>query len=361
MSSLKYLIPKVNTINTEVTIIENKPILTDNFCVVGCDSAIDYTDDNNETPILGNVYPLAYSYDGVTFKYVNDRTLYYINKVDFNGYQWIACGYNVGYTRSLILSSDGINWVLPANNVLPCGVGDIVWGQKKWVAIGAPTLESNGNRFAYSSDGMNWTLSTYNADNHVVIFYCIAYNGTYFVAGGYNRIAKSSDGNTWTDVSVSSSLGAVQSITWNGRLWVAAGFDVYPIGYSTDGVSWTVATSATGLINSGNTVVYNGTKFLAGGVGNYRLISSIDGINWVGVMLYTNETYLPGSITDITWNGTYWIVTNQANNTTDPKIAYSSDLVNWTKCDSANTLFNSIYRVNTITSRNRKNYINTYL
>jgi hypothetical protein len=208
---------------------------------------------------------------------------------------------------------------------------------------------------------MNWTLSTYNSDNHIAGFVCIAYNGSYFLAGGPNVIAKSSDGITWTEANVTSSLGFVLSLAWNGRLWVAGGSNAYPIAYSTDGVSWTVATSATSLINSGSVIVYNGTKFLAGGTGIYRLISSVDGINWVGVMLYTNETYLPGSISDITWNGIYWFVSCKTNNKTDPKIAYSSDLVNWSKCDSANTLFNSIQEVNTITSRNRKNYISTYL
>jgi hypothetical protein len=77
-------------------------------------------------------------------------------------------------------------------------------------------------------------------------------------------------------------------------------------------------------------------------------------------MLYNNETYLPGSISDITWNGTYWIVTNKTNNNTDHKIAYSSDLVNWYSSTSGNTLFNDIQNINTITSRNRKNYINAF-
>jgi len=120
---IKYIVPKLNSSTTKID-----TTLTDNFCVVGCDSAIG--EDDNENPILGNTNPLAYSYDGITFKSVNDRTLYYINKVDFNGYQWIAGGYNIGYTRSLILSSDGINWVLPVNNVLSGGVGDMAWGQK---------------------------------------------------------------------------------------------------------------------------------------------------------------------------------------------------------------------------------------
>jgi hypothetical protein len=116
-SPLKYIIPKLN-----------RTLLTDNFCVVGCNSSIG--DDDNENPLFGNTQPLAYSYDGITFNPVNDRTLYYINKVDFNGYQWIACGFNVDNTRSLILSSDGINWLLPVNNVLPGGVIDMVWGKK---------------------------------------------------------------------------------------------------------------------------------------------------------------------------------------------------------------------------------------
>lgn len=268
-------------------------------------------------------------------------------------------GSSPDYTKSLILSSDGINWVLPVNNVLSYYVVDIVWGQKKWVAIGSPSTSDGVNRIAYSSDGMNWTLSTHNSDNHVLFFACVAYNGSYFLAGGFNYIAKSSDGITWIDIGVEGSLGAVNSITWNGRLWVAAGNNAQPIGYSYDGVSWSVA-NLVGLINSATVVVYNGTKFLAGGVGVYNLVSSINGINWVGVMLDSNETYLPGSISDITWNGTYWIVTCETNNVTDKKIAYSSDLVNWYSSDSGNTLFNAITSVKTITSRNRKNYISTF-
>ena len=77
-------------------------------------------------------------------------------------------------------------------------------------------------------------------------------------------------------------------------------------------------------------------------------------------MLLYNNTYLPGSITDITWNGKYWIVTSETNDVTDKKIAYSSDLVTWYSSTSGNTLFNGIYSVLAITSRNRKNYISTY-
>jgi len=346
--SLKYIIPKLSNV------VNYESILTDNFCVVGCDSSIEY---DGEIPILGNTKPLAYTYDGVNYIPSSNTTLYYISKVDFNGYQWIAVGCDTNYTQSIILSSDGINWVTPVNNVIPDYIIDVAWGKKKWVAFG---VNDSIYRFAYSSDGMNWTSSNYNNDGHVSFFNCIAFNGTYFLAGGYNRIAKSTDGNTWTDVDVTNIIGSVNSITWNGHIWVAGGTNASAIGYSYDGVSWTAVNNINVLLNSCNTIVYNGTKFLAGGIGNYKLVSSQDGINWTGVMLHINETYLPGNITDITWNGTYWIVVNSTNNYTDPKIAYSSDLVNWYSSTSGNTLFNGIQNINTITSRNRKNYINAF-
>ena len=238
-------------------------------------------------------------------------------------------------------------------------MGDIAWGQKKWVAVGRP-IEDPPYRIAYSSNGMNWRLSDYNSDNHVGFLNSVAYNGSYFLAGGYNYIAKSNDGNIWTDVNIQTVLGAVNSLAWNGNIWVAAATNSHSIGYSYDGVSWTVGANTDSLLNAAFVVSYNGTQFLAGGIGNYRLISSKDGINWTGVMLLTNETYLPGSITDITWNGKYWIVTNAVNNKKDPKIAYSSDLVNWYSSVSGNALYNGITQVNSITSRNRKNYYGAY-
>jgi hypothetical protein len=339
--SLKYLIPKLNNI------ISQAPILTDNFCVAGCNTLIS----NNENPIYSDTPSLAYTYDGVNFTSSSNTILTNIYKIDFNGYQWIACGSNSTYNKSILVSSDGINWIEPINNVLAQYVLDVVWGQKKWVAVG---IASNDQSYvATSSDGMHWDRRENISIN------CIAYNGSYFIGGGTNIIYKSTDGITWTNVNVANILGFVNSVTWSGKVWVATGTNASPIGYSYDGVTWTQV-STNGLINAGFVVVYNGTTFLAAGVGVWRLISSFDGINWTGVMLTSNYTYFPGSITDITWNGRYWIVTNATNNLTDPKIAYSSDLINWTSSISGNTLFNNVTSVNAITSRSRKNYINAY-
>ncbi len=318
--------------------------LTDSFCVVGCNSAEDWNEDT-DTPIFGTTKPLAYTYDGKKFFTSSSNILYDIRKVDFNGYQWIACGASVNNDQSLIVSSDGINWITPANNVLAsANVFDVAWGNKRWVAV--------SSQVAYSTDGMNWTLSPYAGAGYG----CVAYNGSYFLAGGFNIIGKSTDGITWTEVSVSGQLGNVNSITWNGNIWVATGSNAYPLGWSTDGETWNIPSQT--LINSGSTVSYNGTIFLAAGVGVYKLVYSNDGVNWNPVNVST--TYIPGNITDMTWTGIYWIITSTTNNKKDPKVAYTSDLINWNLATEANNLFKKTSYVKTITSRNRKNYYLAY-
>jgi len=343
----KYIIPKINEVSDKFN-----TTLTDCFCVVGCTSIMGV---NSNNPIYGK--PLGYTYDGINYYSSNSTIIDQVNKVDFNGYQWLACGSNVYKNQSLSLSSDGINWITPVNNVLQVNISDIAWGQKKWIAVG--TSIGNDTRVAYSLNGMNWTLIlSYNNDNHTYLNN-VAYNGSYFLIGGSNYIAKSSDGLVWTDVNVSAILGFVKSLAWDGNIWVAAGSNAHPFAYSYNGVLWVQANTGS-LINSGTTVSHNGTQFLAAGVGLYKLISSKDGINWNGVMLSSNETYLPGYITDITWNGKYWIVTNTTDYINDPKIAYSADLVTWYSSSSGNKLFSGVEYVNTITSRNRKNYYGAY-
>jgi len=350
--TLKYVIPKLNKTSTQIS-----TTVTNDFAVIGVDRYIE-TDSGY---IYANVSSLGYTYDGIN--YIQSKSgdiLNGISKVDFNGYQWIACGYNDAQTESIVLSSDGINWTTPISNALHSYILDIVWGSKKWVAIGQVILDPDSliNRIAYSSDGMNWTLSTYNSNNHVVGFNCVAYNGSYFLAGGYNYIAKSTDGITWTDVNVSTILGAVLSITWNGSVWVGVGSNANPVAYSPNGVTWTVANTI-GLLNSANTVVYNGTIFLVAGNGIYKLISSKDGITWIGLILYENES-IPSVISDMTWTGSQWILIgniNQGDNI--PKIVCSNDLITWTPSTNGSILYKDTY-MNSITSRNRKNYFLTY-
>jgi len=372
-STIQYIIPRLNDLYYNYN--ANTPVLSDSFSVVG---SVNYSDTQ---------YVLAYTYNGKDYfrgSLSSDlNSLAFISNIDFNGSQWIAVGGTYeGSGATLALSSDGINWVAPISNQLPYGIIDLAWGNKTWVAIGS---DGNGiynfpNRIQYSYDGLNWNLLggnplSVNSWNEIVIT-SISHNGQYFLisffdshdygGGNVNRayVAKSTDGATWTNktniTGVFPALGgesffnSLISLAWNGRIWVGmnAG-STYPIGYSSDGINWSRA--AFPVISIGVSVAYNGTRFLAAsgnGADPYYLVTSTDGNSWSGILSPLTN------ITDITWNGTYWIVSNNYTGN-NPVIAYSSDLVTWNTSNSAEDLFSEV-GTTAVTSRNKKNFYITY-
>ena len=329
-------------------------IITDSFCVIGGSTIIG--EDDEENPIYGTGKALGYTYDGITY-YASPtpNILTHVRNIDFNGYQWIATGGSQNGTNSLVLSSDGINWITPFNNVLPYYISSIAWGKKKWVAIGLTNIEG-GPLIAYSSDGMNWTLADYEP---TVWLTSIASNGSKFIVTSFNFIASSTDGINWTETNVSSSLGtgvAIRGIVWGGNIWVAALSNVTSaIGYSTDGTTWHLANTS-GIMNSGIGVAYNGTIFFAWGVGYSNCATSKDGIHWTGVTIPSNIANGGTGIKDVTWNGKYWVVVANTNDLIENKVTYSSDLVTWYISTTGNALYNQVQDMGGITSRNRKNY-----
>ena len=124
----------------------------------------------------------------------------------------------------------------------------MAWNGSLWVA--------GGGRIAYSTNGINWTVSA----DPTIVEEChhITWNGTLWVAVGENinkTSAYSYNGDDWlespdTNVFVGGSgygwavatdyyLVSTQtyfSITWNGSIWIAGGTDT--IVYSRDGINW---------------------------------------------------------------------------------------------------------------------------
>ena len=344
------VINNTNSITNIQTFLNN--IITDSFCVIGGSTIID---DDEENPIYGTGKALGYSYDGITY-YASPtpNILVDITNIDFNGYQWVATGYNNDNTQSLVLSSDGINWTTPVNNVLPYRIQSIAWGKKRWVAIGYADDES-GPKIAYSYDGMNWALSNYISSGFPTSIAC---NGSLFVIAAEKYIARSSDGITWSEANVESSLGTnvyVTGVVWGGNIWVVTYSNVgNGLGWSSDGITWNVA-NVNGILNSGRSVAYNGTIFFAWGVGLYNCASSKNGKDWTGVNIPENICN-SGGIRDATWNGTYWVVVVSVNDLNDDRVVYSKDLITWFISSSGNALYNQVQDLGGITSRNRKNY-----
>ena len=270
----KLEIDENNFTNLQTTV---NSILTDAFCVIGGTTIIDY--DISENTILSTGKSLGYSYDGINFNQaLGPNILCNVMNIDFNGYQWIATGNSLDGNTSLVLSSDGINWITPVNNVFPYQISSIAWGKKKWCAVGQANIDARPS-VAYSYDGMNWTATTYTSSSYPT---SIASNGSMFVVAAASYIGHSSDGITWSETHVESSLGTnvfVNGVVWGGNIWVISYSNVASaLGWSDDGITWHPANTG-GIMNSGRGVAYNGTIFFAWGVGWSNCATSKNGKN----------------------------------------------------------------------------------
>ncbi|GHU57234.1 hypothetical protein FACS189442_6190 [Spirochaetia bacterium] len=117
-----------------------------------------------------------------------------------------------------------------------------------------------------------WTAvsdSTFGTSGYPIIN-TIAYGGGKFVAGGDRginpKMVHSSDGISWTAVTVSSILlrQSSRSITYGGDKF---GLAAQParLASSSDGITWTAVSDSTFGTSIISTIAYGGGKFVAGG------------------------------------------------------------------------------------------------
>jgi len=286
--------------------------------------------------IAGNT--IGYSPDGFTwFGLGNSVFNGYGNSLAWNGSYWVAVGRGA---NTMAYSPDGIQWTGLGNSTFLVSGNGVAWNGTYWVAVGysGATVNSGisiGNTMAISVDGITWTglgsftFNTYGND--------IASNntGTMWVAGGQggNSVAWSLDGTFWnrsqtanTIFTTTSTLattpsyyypnGWCNSVAWNGRYWVAAGYGyaassgtyMNSIAHSSDGNIFIPQTNVT-IHGPANRIVWNGNQ----GVG-YPLVK-------------TNYTTTPGNTYAI-WIGGGSLVTPGATNTGNT-LAYSYNGQQW--------------------------------
>ncbi|KAK3584143.1 hypothetical protein CHS0354_035223 [Potamilus streckersoni] len=149
-----------------------------------------------------------------------------------------------------------------------------VFGNALWV-IGGYNNTTRFNDVYKSTDGNTWsqvttsgTVFTARSGHTVAVF-----NNALWVIGGYNNttrfndVYKSTDGNTWSQVTTSGTVFTARTghtaAVFKGALWVIGGDtgsgivnDVYK---STDGSSWTLVTANAGFSarDSHTTAVFN--------------------------------------------------------------------------------------------------------
>jgi hypothetical protein len=77
--------------------------------------------------------------------------------------------------------------------------------------------------------------------------------------------------------------GVANKIAWNGSYWVAVGYNGYQtvcISKSEDGMTWEFSTDNPFLAGYGSGIVWNGSYWVATGVGSTTIAKSTDGMTW---------------------------------------------------------------------------------
>ncbi len=256
--------------------------------------------------------PVSHSYKWVDMCYGNGvfKAIPYGNDIDattFDGITWVdntipyaqnwqSICYGAG--RFVAISAEGIStysnvgstgWASGASSNLPFTYPaygdwmDVCYGGGKFVAVA-----KNYAKAAYSTDGISWTEMSLSVNSTWKV---VAYGGDKFVivATKGTGVLYSSDGISWT----LSPTGMPSSYEWtdvcygNGK-FVAVSSDSVHGAYSLDGVTWTEMDLLDDDIYGFYKVVYGGDKFVAIANNSNIAAYSTDGINWVKVILPVN-------------------------------------------------------------------------
>jgi hypothetical protein len=188
----------------------------------------------------GTSYSMATSTDGITWTYtgITDTqatyTMAYNNDIYVVG---ISLGSGIKY------STDGSNWFNAVGITNTLRIVSIVSNGTTFVASSWPSV-NGGNKLYYSNDGINWSSSangnTIFGSSNSLFPRSVVWNGSFFLAvgsGSPSRIAKSTDGITWT--ACTSPLTSNFEVTWDGSKFYLAGETSTNLYSSTDGNTWT--------------------------------------------------------------------------------------------------------------------------
>ena len=145
--------------------------------------------------------------------------------------------------------------------------------------------------------------------------------GIHVIGGGGGKIATSVDGETWTEQT--SPFGDdINAMVYADGIFVACGMDG-AIASSVDGETWTARTSGTN--DALYKVKYLGGRFIAigglGGAGQNALLTSSDGITWT----LATTTFGAGIVTDIAYHNGMYVAVGWAG-----VVNTSYDAVTWT-------------------------------
>jgi hypothetical protein len=222
-----------------------------------------------------------------------------------NGIYVAAGGGNATSSKQVIYTSpDAITWTLrytENTNIAGDGIKNIIYGNGIWIAH-----EPSGYRrlFYSTNNGVTWTNLSSPGGNHLKITYG---NGNFLLVG-YNMAKKSTNGSTWTDITL-----PVTSVTWFGCSYHNGLYFIFQENNSLyltspDLTTWTQRTHPQSFGNAKVGVSARGILVTATQYQN-TMHGTADGINWKTFTMQLNFPGLVGNggnALETNWrNGTY--------------------------------------------------------
>jgi hypothetical protein len=187
----------------------------------------------------------------------------------------------------------------------------------------SPTLNlfaaiSQFNVLCTSTNGNDWVVRDSGQTGH--LFFSIRWtNSQFIISASQNtptlaRLLTSTDGITWSSVLPNRDI---QDVEGNGSIYIGNNGQTNGSMFSsTNLVNWTPIVTA-----SGRRVIWTGTQFVAiGARTSGEIYTSPNGTTW------TFRSGAAGTLSDIAWSGSMFVVTSTTSNT----IYTSSDGASWT-------------------------------
>jgi uncharacterized delta-60 repeat protein len=221
---------------------------------------------------------------------------------------------------SIVRSTDGLNWTTHA---APATGSFIEFVNGQFLIASANTVDLH-----VSTDGLTWTTRSYGATGAREITYA---NNQYLLTGDSGLLLTSPDATTWTR-RVTNSTAALRSAAYNAGPWVVLGNTDFPatILTSTDsGATWTNRTTSL-TYNTLHQLATDGTSSLIAVGPNGTIARSTNGTTW---------SLATSGVTDELEGATYgagrYIVTGASG-----RILTSTDAgVTWTNVTSGTTAY----------------------
>lgn len=177
-------------------------------------------------------------------------------------------------------------------------------------------------RVLLTTDGLTWAENTASANGGYVIAYG---NGLFSLGDATTASSFSTDGATWTTVSLPGAL-AWRGAAYGGGVWVAVAAGSTTAGYSTDGLTWTAKSMPT--IRNWAGIAYGNNVWAALQTSaNTAAASSTDGQTWTLRTSASSAYFGTGSLAF--GNGTFVAVGGNSTNNSTVAMT-SSDAITWT-------------------------------